>query len=303
MTESKKIVYVIQELPGTKVGVPKINIMSARKHGEFKFLLPEFSQIIFSPGPLIFKLRNLLKDYTPEDYLLLTGDPAIIGVACSIVSDMTNGRYNLLKWDKQIECIIRFQLTYTRKEKYKMSNINFEADQREDLDSVNEAGSLAEQVVKLQKLEEELLVKEAEAKELKRKVDLVSSEVIPTMMQEMNISTLKLADGTSVEVKPVYGASIPADKKEDAYTWLRENGLGDLIKNEVTVAFGRSEDNKAQQYAVLAQGQGYEPVQKLKVEPMTLKALVRERIENGLDMPSDLFNLFTSNRTKITRNK
>ncbi len=75
--------------------------MSASKYGEFKFLLPEFSQIIFSPGPLIFKLRNLLKDYTPEDYLLLTGDPAIIGVACSIVSDMTNGRYNLLKWDKQ----------------------------------------------------------------------------------------------------------------------------------------------------------------------------------------------------------
>ena len=184
-----------------------------------------------------------------------------------------------------------------------MSNINFEADQREDLDSVNEAGSLAEQVVKLQKLEEELLAKEVEYKEIKRKVELVSSEVIPTMMQEMNISTLKLADGTSVEVKPVYGASIPADKKEDAYTWLRENGLGDLIKNEVTVAFGRSEDNKEQQYAVLAQGQGYEPVQKLKVEPMTLKALVRERIENGLDMPSNLFNLFTSNRTKITRNK
>jgi hypothetical protein len=75
--------------------------MSASKYGEFKFLLPEFSQIIFSPGPLIFKLRNLLKDYTPEDYLLLTGDPAIIGVACSIVSDMTNGKYNLLKWDKQ----------------------------------------------------------------------------------------------------------------------------------------------------------------------------------------------------------
>ena len=184
-----------------------------------------------------------------------------------------------------------------------MSNINFEEDQRENLDSVNEAGSLAAQVVKLQKLEEELLAKEVETKELKRKVDLISAEVIPTMMQEMNISTLKLADGTSVEVKPVYGASIPADKKDDAYTWLRENGLGDLIKNEVTVAFGRSEDNKAQQYAVLAQGQGYEPVQKLKVEPMTLKALVRERIENGLDMPSDLFNLFTSNRTKITRNK
>ena len=97
----EKIVYVIQEIPGTQAGNPKINIMGASKYGEFKFLLPEFSQIIFSPGPLIFKLRKSLKDFTREDYLLLTGDPAIIGVACSIVSDMTNGKYNLLKWDKQ----------------------------------------------------------------------------------------------------------------------------------------------------------------------------------------------------------
>ena len=97
----KSKVYVLQELPGTKAGAPKINIMSASKFGEFRFLLPEFSQIIFSPGPLIFKLRNLLKEYTIKDYLLLTGDPAIIGVACSIVSEFTNGKYNLLKWDKQ----------------------------------------------------------------------------------------------------------------------------------------------------------------------------------------------------------
>ena len=86
----KAKVYVLQELPGTRAGAPKINIMSASKFGEFKFLLPEFSQIIFSPGPLIFKLRSLLKNYTTKDYLLLTGDPAIIGVACSIVADFTN---------------------------------------------------------------------------------------------------------------------------------------------------------------------------------------------------------------------
>jgi hypothetical protein len=181
--------------------------------------------------------------------------------------------------------------------------IDFEKDQREELDGANDANKLSDQVVKLQQLENELLAKEEELKELKRKVDLVSGEVIPTMMQEMNISTLKLADGTSVEVKPVYGASIPKAKQEEAYTWLRENGLGDLIKNEITVAFGHDEDNKAQQYAVLAQGQGYQPVQKLKVEPMTLKALVRERLESGQEMPSDLFNMFTGNRTKITRSK
>ncbi len=98
---SERIVYLIQDVPGTQAGTPKINVTGAMQYGEVKSLLPELSQIIFSPGPLIFKLRKLLKDFKPEDYLLLTGDPAIIGVACSIVSDITNGKYNLLKWDRQ----------------------------------------------------------------------------------------------------------------------------------------------------------------------------------------------------------
>jgi len=98
---SERIVYVIQEVAGTQAGNPKINIMGASHYGKFKFLLPEFSQIIFSPGPLIYKLKKGLKDFNERDHLLLTGDPAIIGVACSIVSDITNGKYNLLKWDKQ----------------------------------------------------------------------------------------------------------------------------------------------------------------------------------------------------------
>ena len=108
MSESNKYdtstVYVIQEISGSKAGTPKINIMGAAAYSttnDFIFLLPEFSQMIFSPGPLIYKLRKGLRNYKPEDYLLLTGDPAIIGVACSIVSDITNGKYNLLKWDKQ----------------------------------------------------------------------------------------------------------------------------------------------------------------------------------------------------------
>ena len=100
MEESRKvklpIVYVIQEIAGTKDGKPKINILGAAEYGTFKFLLPELSQMIFSPGPLIFKLRKGLKDYTTEDYLLLTGDPAIIGVACSIVANITYFNISLL---------------------------------------------------------------------------------------------------------------------------------------------------------------------------------------------------------------
>jgi hypothetical protein len=180
-------------------------------------------------------------------------------------------------------------------------SINFEADQTESITQTNDAASLADQVVKLRQLEDEIKTTEDRLKNLKQKADTLSGEVIPTMMTEMNISTMKLADGSAVEVKPVYGASIPIAKKEEAFNWLRENGLGDLIKNEVTVSFGRNEDNKAAEYAVLAQGQGFQPTQKLKVEPMTLKALVRERLESGQEMPTDLFNVFAGNRTKITR--
>ena len=98
---SERIVYLVQDVPGTKAGTPKINIVGAKKYGDVIPLLPELSQIIFSPGPLIYKLRDGLRHFNSKDYLLLTGDPAIIGVACSIASDITNGKYNLLKWDRQ----------------------------------------------------------------------------------------------------------------------------------------------------------------------------------------------------------
>ena len=100
-TDKQPIVYLIQDVPGTKAGAPKINIIGATQFGQLKVLLPENTQIILSPNYVITTLRQKLKEYTTKDYLLLTGDPAIIGVACSIVSDITNGKYNLLKWDKQ----------------------------------------------------------------------------------------------------------------------------------------------------------------------------------------------------------
>ena len=182
-----------------------------------------------------------------------------------------------------------------------MNNIDFEKDQTHSISKTEDLSKLSEQVLKLKDLEDEVKTKEKNLKDLKKNLEKISGDVIPTMMTEMNISTLKLADGSAVEVKPVYSASISTDKKEEAFNWLRNNDLGDLIKNEITVSFGRNEDNKALQYANLAQGQGYQPIQKLKGEPMTLKALVRERVESGQDMPSDLFNVFAGNRTKITR--
>ena len=176
-----------------------------------------------------------------------------------------------------------------------------EKDQTEVIDKTSNIKSLAEEVKKLRTMEDQIKLQEEVLKSSKRELEVVSAEIIPTMLSEMGLSSLKLADGSSVDVKPFYSATITVQNRDKAFNWLRINGLGDIIKNEISVSFGRNEDNKAAEYANLAKGQGFQPTQKLKVEPMTLKALVRERVEAGKEMPTDIFNVFVGNRTKITR--
>ena len=182
-----------------------------------------------------------------------------------------------------------------------MSNIDFEEDQTKMLGKTENIQSLADQVEKLNTLDQQVALLEKNLKQKKKDFEYLSGEVIPTMMAEMGLSQLKLMDGSSVDVKPNYSANITIANRDAAFNWLRTNGLGDIIKNEISVSFGRNEDNKAADYAALASERGYQPTQKLKVEPMTLKALVRERIENGKEMPTELFNVFVGNKTTIKR--
>ena len=179
--------------------------------------------------------------------------------------------------------------------------IDFEKDQQDTMKKTDNIQSLADQVEKLESLQTRLELQEENIKNTKKQLEHLSGEVIPTMMSEMGLSHLKLMDGSSVDVKPHYSATITVANKDAAFKWLRNNGLGDIIKNEILVSFGRNEDNKAADYAALAQERGYQPTQKLKVEPMTLKALVRERTEAGKDMPTELFNIFVGNKTTIKR--
>ena len=178
---------------------------------------------------------------------------------------------------------------------------DFEADQQDVLKKTFNVQSLADQVERLEKLQKEIESAEEQLKQKKKNLEHISGEVIPTMMAEMGLSHLKLMDGSSVDVKPHYSATITQANKEAAFNWLRNNGLGDIIKNEISVSFGRNEDTRAADYAELAKGHGFEPTQKLKVEPMTLKALVRERIEAGKEMPTEIFNVFIGNKTTIKR--
>ena len=193
------------------------------------------------------------------------------------------------------------RLICTEQEQRKMSTIDFEKDQEDLIDRTTNINKLADKIKELQAHQQQLEIQEDAIKQKKKDIEHLSGEVIPTMLSEMGLSFLKLQDGSSVEVKTNYSATITQANKEKAFNWLRENGLGDIIKNEISVSFGRNEDNKAADYAELAKSQGLDPMQKLKVEPMTLKALVRERIEAGKDMPTELFNVFIGNKTTIKR--
>ena len=182
-------------------------------------------------------------------------------------------------------------------------SIDFEKDQQDSMKKTNNIQSLADQVERLETFAKTIEAAEENLKLLKKKRDYISGEVIPTMMSEMGLAELKLHDGSHLKVSTTYRATISEANKEAAFNWLRNNGLGDIIKNEISVSFGRNEDNKAADYAALAQERGYQPTQKLKVEPMTLKALVRERIEAGKEMPTEIFGVYSENKTTIKRNK
>ena len=182
-----------------------------------------------------------------------------------------------------------------------MSQIDYEQDRVQSVTQADTAKNLSDKVIELKNLEDEIANAEKSVSKLKEQAKALSQFEIPEMMEKMHITKLKLKDGESVEIKKIYGASIPQEHQEAAFKWLRDHDLGDIIKNDITVTFGRGEDNKAAEYATLAQGQGYEPVQKIGVHPQTLKAVVRERLESGREMPSDLFKTYAGNSTKITR--
>ena len=175
-------------------------------------------------------------------------------------------------------------------------------DSKDLLDSV-EVTNLADECQKLKDTEDMIKSAEKHLKDLKAKADDIGSRVIPELLAEQGLTSIKLADGSSVSVKKEYRCTLPKDdsRREQCYKWLRDNQLGDIIKNNVSVTFGRGEDDKAQQLLDLAVANGFEPSQKSDVSWNTLTALFRERIESGLDMPSDVFSTWIKDKTKITR--
>jgi hypothetical protein len=162
---------------------------------------------------------------------------------------------------------------------------------------------LSEVIEQYKSVGAQILAVESKLKELKEQEKYISNFSIPEIMNKMNLSTVKLKDGSELSVKKVYSATMKADKKPQAIQWLRDNGLGDIVKNEITVNFGQGEENKAMAYANLARGQGYEPAQKEAVHAMTLKVTMEDWKNKGNEVPEDLFWTFDGNQTKIKNKK
>ena len=155
----------------------------------------------------------------------------------------------------------------------------------------------AEQVAleeEMEQLSEQLKAKAASARKL-------SQEIIPARMSELGLESLTLADGSSIKIKQLVHASIPVKYREEAFQWLRDNGHGDIIKNQVSATFGKGEDTTASNFIDKIEELGYQPQQKVWVEPMTLKAFVREQIAEGNEIPTDQFGVFIGAETKISK--
>ena len=160
--------------------------------------------------------------------------------------------------------------------------------------------SISDKCQQLQELQKQYKEKEDELSKLKSQVRDYEERVIPEMMQEAGVSKIKLKDGTEVEVKPFYAAKIPESRIDEAFSWLRGNGYEDLIKNTVTANFNRGQDNQVSELIKVCEEHGFAYSKKEKVEPMTLKAFVREQVEGGKKVPFDLFGVYIANKTKIT---
>ena len=152
----------------------------------------------------------------------------------------------------------------------------------------------------LRNVESQIEDAESHIKALKAEKHKLSVEGIPALMDEMGVERLDV-DGMTVERKMIVAASIPAANKDQAFDWLRSNGLDDIIKNDITVSFGKGEDNVAGDVVGMLQSKGFDPKTKTHVHPSTLKAFVKERITDGKPIDLDLFGAFISNTAVIKR--
>ena len=185
---------------------------------------------------------------------------------------------------------------------YMVSDSSSSSDHLDKVDD-NKLSKVADLASQANTLQDEIARQEEHLKHSKKSLHKVTDELLPEALEELNLEKFTLKDGSEISIKPIYAASIPKDRREEAYDWLRNHGDGDIIKNNITVTFGKGEDLDAKAFMVMCGDSGFTPQQMEKIEPMTLKAWLREKVEAGHAIPLDLFGAYISQRATIKRGK
>ena len=144
---------------------------------------------------------------------------------------------------------------------------------------------------------------EDELKRAQQSLAKISQEILPEALAEHGLSELKMEDGSKITFSQFIQAHISKEKQEEAFDWLREHDFDDLIKNVVSLEFGKGEDDHARDVMETLTNRGYWPQNKQSVHPSTLKAFVKEQVEKGAEIPSDLFGVFIGKKAVIKKGK
>lgn len=163
-----------------------------------------------------------------------------------------------------------------------------------------ELKSIADLCQQQLRYEHDLATLQAQMDTVSDRLKTLSESTIPDAMMAIGMEEFTLSTGEKVSVKKFYSASISQDQLSSVLIWLRDNGHGDIIKNEVKVQFGKGDDDLAIETAKLLREKGLVPEQKTFVHPQTLKSFVKENMESGKDFPQELFGVYVGNKTKIT---
>lgn len=188
---------------------------------------------------------------------------------------------------------------------------DLEADGQDERRSVRL--TLAEVVAlgeKLERLDAEAAELEARLRAKSKEIRQLADRELPDALGQLGLQELTLADGVKVGLKEVVSAGIGDENREQAHGWLRAEGHGDLIKNEVTVTFGKGEDEYAEKLVARIQ-EAHEDgelrfgscEQRERVHPQTLLAFIREQLRGGAPLPLEMFKVYVGQVAQVKRPK
>lgn len=182
-----------------------------------------------------------------------------------------------------------------------MDDINPFDDARPSSVSDNHLRLISSHANRMRWLQEEIAAVEDRLKQLKEQLRLCQEVELPEAMDSVGMADFSLSDGTMIGVKGLINVSIRKDKRPVAYQWIREQGHGGIIKTEISLSFGKGEDNRAQEVIRALRESGLNPTLEEGIHPQTLQSWAKEMVQGGKALPEELFSVFTGRKAVVVK--